>query len=113
MSQQSWIVLGVVVGIVGIVTFAYAIRLVFKLVTVKRMLGEMGAKGTWVFWGAIAYLIFPIDLLPDPIYLDDIAVLSGALIFLTRLVKKQETMKAGLPHARRIVERVAARKRVR
>jgi uncharacterized membrane protein YkvA (DUF1232 family) len=32
-----------------------------------------------VFWGAVAYLLLPADLLPDPVYLDDIAVLLLAL----------------------------------
>ncbi|WP_425276162.1 DUF1232 domain-containing protein [Streptomyces murinus] len=32
-----------------------------------------------MFWGAVAYLLLPTDLLPDPIYLDDIGVLLLAL----------------------------------
>ncbi len=112
MSRDTWILLGVLVGIVGIVTLVYAIRLLFRLVAVKRRLSTLGAKGSWVFWGSIAYLVFPIDLLPDPIYLDDIAVLSGALVFLTRLLRKQEKLTSALPHARKVAE-VAARRRIR
>jgi uncharacterized membrane protein YkvA (DUF1232 family) len=108
MSRDTWIVIGAVVSIVAIVTLVAALRLVFRLVTVKRMLGELGTGGKWAFWGAIAYLVFPIDILPDPIYLDDMAVLGGALFFLTRLLRKQETLRAAVPHARRIASRVAA-----
>jgi len=32
--------------------------------------------------------VLPVDLLPDPVYLDDMGVLAGALIYLTRLVNK-------------------------
>lgn len=112
MSRDTWIVIGVVVAIVAIITLVIAVRLAVRLVAVKRMLGQLGASGKWVFWGALAYLVFPIDILPDPIYLDDMAVLGGALMFLTRLAKKQETLRAGLPHAQGLVQ-VANRRRQR
>jgi uncharacterized membrane protein YkvA (DUF1232 family) len=109
MSHETWIVIGVVVAIAAVICLFIAVRLVLRLVAVKRSLGQLGAKGKWVFWGALAYLIFPIDILPDPIYIDDVAVLSGALIFLTRLLKKQESLRDGIPHAQRIVRQVATR----
>jgi hypothetical protein len=31
------------------------------------------------FWGALLYVVSPVDLLPDPVYLDDIGVLMLAL----------------------------------
>jgi uncharacterized membrane protein YkvA (DUF1232 family) len=111
MSRDTWIVIGVVVLIVAVVTLVAALRLVFRLVTVKRALGQLGTSGKWAFWGALAYLVFPIDILPDPIYLDDWAVLGGALVFLTKLLKKQETLAGGIPHAQRIAHQVSARKR--
>jgi Protein of unknown function (DUF1232) len=111
MSRDTWIVIGVVVVVAAIISLVIAVRLVIRLVRVKRMLGDLGASGKFVFWGAIAYLIFPIDILPDPIYIDDVAVLTGALMFLTRLLKKKESLRAGLPHAQRIAERVAVHKR--
>jgi len=63
-----------------------------------------------VFWGALAYLVFPIDILPDPIYIDDIGVLAGALFFLTRLLRNQEKLRDGLPHAQRLVRQAALRR---
>jgi uncharacterized membrane protein YkvA (DUF1232 family) len=110
MSRDTWILLGVIVVVIAVVTLILALRLLFRLVAVKRMLGDLGASGKFAFWGALAYLVFPIDILPDPIYLDDMAVLGGALIFLTRLMRKQETLQAGLPHAQKIVRQVAVRR---
>ena len=52
------------------------------------------------FYGALAYTIFPIDILPDPIYLDDMAVLGGALAFLTHLARKRGALKGMLPSGR-------------
>jgi hypothetical protein len=52
------------------------------------MLGELGLGGKVAFYGALAYTILPVDLLPDPVYLDDMGVLAGALIYLTRLAQK-------------------------
>jgi uncharacterized membrane protein YkvA (DUF1232 family) len=112
MSRDTWIMIGVAIAIVGAVTLVLAVRMVFRLVTVKRMLGELGTGGKWAFWGAIAYTIFPIDLLPDPIYLDDMAVLGGALYYLTKLLRKRGTLDAALPHARRAAE-VIGRQRAR
>ncbi len=113
MSRTTWIILGVVVAVVAVVTLVWAIRLALRLVTVKRALGAMGAKGQFVFWGAIIYTIFPIDILPDPIYLDDVTVLGGALWFLTRLLRRKTTLAEGGAHARGLAElggRVRARR---
>jgi uncharacterized membrane protein YkvA (DUF1232 family) len=111
MSRDAWILIGVLVAIVGIITLVIALRMLWRLFAVKKALNDAGASGKWVFWGALAYLVFPIDILPDPIYIDDVAVVGGALFFLTRLLKKQETLKGAIPHAQRVVGQVAARKR--
>lgn len=112
MSRNAWIVLGVVVAVVGVLTLVWAVRLVLRLFAVRRALGTMGAKGKLVFWGALAYTIFPIDLLPDPIYLDDVTVLGGALWFLTRLLRQQTTLADAPTHVRRLAE-LGARTRAR
>jgi uncharacterized membrane protein YkvA (DUF1232 family) len=104
MSRQAWIVLGVVVAVVAVVTLVWAVRLLLRLFAVRRVLYSMGAKGKLVFWGAVLYTIFPIDILPDPIYLDDVTVLTGALWFLNRLVQRQ----AGLAEAPARADRPAA-----
>jgi uncharacterized membrane protein YkvA (DUF1232 family) len=112
MSRQTWIILGVIVTVLAVVTLVWAIRLVLRLVAVRRALSTMGAKGSLVFWGALIYTFSPIDILPDPIYLDDITVLGGALWFLTRLLRKQTTLADAPTHARRLAE-LGARTRAR
>jgi uncharacterized membrane protein YkvA (DUF1232 family) len=110
MSRDTWILVGAVVVIVGAITLFFALRLMFKLVATKRLLNQLGAGGKFAFWGALAYLIFPIDILPDPIYLDDMAVIGGALFFLTRLLRKQETLRGAIPHAQRLARQVSDRR---
>jgi uncharacterized membrane protein YkvA (DUF1232 family) len=113
MSRDTLILLGVLVGVVGIVTLVIAIRMAVRLVVIKRSLRDLGAGGKFAFWGALAYLIFPIDILPDPIYLDDITVVGAAIWFLSRLLRKQEAMRDALPHARAVAEVAARRRRAR
>jgi hypothetical protein len=99
-SREAWIAIGVAVVLIGLITLYGAIRLIIKLVRTKRMVGDLGAGGKLAFYGALAYTIFPIDILPDPIYLDDMAVLGGALAFLTHLARKKGVLKGALPHGR-------------
>jgi hypothetical protein len=107
MSREAWIVLGIVAAVIAVITLVGAVRLAVKLVSVKRSLGPLGAGGKVAFWGALAYTIFPIDLLPDPIYLDDMAVLGGALFYLTRLARKRQV----IPRARLAVREAVDRRR--
>ena len=111
MSRDMWIGIGVVVVIVGAITLFFALRLMFKLVATKRALNQLGAGGKFAFWGALVYLIFPIDILPDPIYLDDMAVVGGVLFFLTRLLRKQEKLREAIPHAQHVARQVTRRTR--
>lgn len=62
-------------------TLAVAIALLVRLVRARRTLRAAGlpVERQWVFWGAVAYLVLPADLLPDPVFLDDIGVLVLAL----------------------------------
>jgi uncharacterized membrane protein YkvA (DUF1232 family) len=57
------------------------------------MLGELGTGGKVAFYGALIYTFLPVDLLPDPIYLDDMGVLAGALAYLTHLVRKRRALR--------------------
>ncbi|WP_345647243.1 YkvA family protein [Streptomyces tremellae] len=60
---------------------AAAVVLAVRLVRARRALRRAGlpAGRRWVFWAALVYLVLPTDLLPDPVYLDDIGVLLLAL----------------------------------
>ena len=87
MSREAW-VLVVLAAVVAAAMLAGAVVLAVRLVRTRRMLGALGAGGKVAFYGALIYTILPVDLLPDPIYLDDMGVLAGALFYLGRLVAK-------------------------
>ncbi|MCM2418180.1 YkvA family protein [Streptomyces sp. RKAG293] len=60
-----------------VIMLVIAVRLAVRLVRVRRLLvaAHVPLTGKAMFWGAIAYLLCPVDLLPDPILIDDIGVL--------------------------------------
>jgi uncharacterized membrane protein YkvA (DUF1232 family) len=89
LSDGGWTLIWVVVGVLAVATLIGAIVLLVKLWKTKKMLSAMGAGGNVAFWGALIYTIFPVDLLPDPMYLDDMGVTAAALIYLTRLYQKR------------------------
>lgn len=72
----------VVLAAVLLAAFALAaVALLVRLVRTQRHLRRAGLPTgpRWVFWGAVLYLVLPADLLPDPVYLDDVGVLFVAL----------------------------------
>ncbi|MDQ0994559.1 DUF1232 domain-containing protein [Streptomyces sp. V3I7] len=71
----------VVAGVLAAALLAAAVVLLVRLVRTRRSLRRAGLPTgpRWVFWGAVLYLVLPTDLLPDPVYLDDIGVLLLAL----------------------------------
>ncbi|MCX5528216.1 YkvA family protein [Streptomyces bobili] len=75
-----------VVAVVAVAVFAVAATVMVRLVRTRRGLRRAGLPTgpRWVFWGAVAYFVLPADLLPDPVYLDDIGVLLLALRSLRR-----------------------------
>jgi uncharacterized membrane protein YkvA (DUF1232 family) len=77
------------VGVLALATLIGAVVLAKRLLHTRKLLTDLGAGGKIAFYGALIYTIFPVDLLPDPIYLDDMGVLAGALVYLTRLVQKR------------------------
>ncbi|WP_133915974.1 DUF1232 domain-containing protein [Streptomyces sp. NBC_00582] len=66
---------------------ACAAAVLVRLVRTRRDLRRAGLPTgpRWVFWGAVLYFVLPADLLPDPVYLDDIGVLLLALRSLRRV----------------------------
>ncbi|MEU9507000.1 YkvA family protein [Micromonospora sp. NPDC048170] len=93
MSREAW----VVVGVVAVATLVGAVVLAVRVIRARRLLGTLGVNGKVAFYGALIYTILPVDLLPDPIYLDDMAVLTGALLYLGRLVRRRRAANAPLP----------------
>ncbi|MEU6366939.1 YkvA family protein [Streptomyces sp. NPDC046931] len=80
MDSTSWTVIAVV-AVLAAALLGVALALLLRLVRTRRDLRRAGLPTgpRWVFWGAVLYLVLPTDLLPDPVYLDDIAVLLLAL----------------------------------
>ncbi|MGW0824499.1 DUF1232 domain-containing protein [Streptomyces sp. NPDC002845] len=79
MDSWAWVV--VVAVVLAAVVLGIAVVLLLRLVRTRRELRRAGLPTgpRWVFWGAVLYLVLPADLLPDPVYLDDIGVLLLAL----------------------------------
>jgi uncharacterized membrane protein YkvA (DUF1232 family) len=89
MSNWDWVGL-TVLAVALVVTIVVAAVLVVRMIKKFRLVNQPGmpisAKIT--FFASIAYTIFPLDLLPDPVYIDDIAVLVGALAYIGHAAKK-------------------------
>ncbi|AZM57161.1 hypothetical protein DMA15_35205 [Streptomyces sp. WAC 01529] len=79
--STEWTVLLVCAAVLVAATLAVAVVLLVRLVRTRSALRRAGlpVERQWVFWGAVAYLVLPADLIPDPVYLDDIGVLLLAL----------------------------------
>jgi hypothetical protein len=99
MSQEQWVfaVLAVLAGLLVLAMLVGAVLLAVRVVRTRRMLGTLGIGGKVAFWGALVYTVFPVDVLPDPIYLDDIGVLAAALLYLGRLVQQHRAAERRLP----------------
>ncbi|WP_151482933.1 YkvA family protein [Streptomyces albicerus] len=80
MDTNAWILVLVVAAVLA-AALTVAVVLLVRLVRTRRDLRRAGLPTgpRWVFWGAVAYVVLPADLLPDPAYFDDIAVLLLAL----------------------------------
>jgi uncharacterized membrane protein YkvA (DUF1232 family) len=80
------LVIAVVVAITGLVCAVLLVKLVKKHKQVNQPDTPFAAK--FVYYASLVYAIFPIDLLPDPALIDDIGVLVGSLLYVSRVVKK-------------------------
>jgi uncharacterized membrane protein YkvA (DUF1232 family) len=80
MDTSTWVVILLVVALLAAV-LVVAVGFLVRLVRTRRELRRAGLPtgSPWVFWGAVAYVVLPTDLVPDPVYLDDIGVLLLAL----------------------------------
>ncbi|MEJ8672452.1 YkvA family protein [Streptomyces sp. NPDC048384] len=83
--ESTTAVIVVVVALAAVV-LAVAVWVLARLVRTRRVMRRAGLPTgpRWVFWGAVLYFVLPTDLMPDPVYLDDIGVLLLALRTLRR-----------------------------
>jgi uncharacterized membrane protein YkvA (DUF1232 family) len=96
MDSTTWILIAAV-AVLAAVVLGVALALLRRLVRTRRDLRRAGLPTgpRWVFWGAVLYLVLPTDLLPDPVYLDDIGVLLLALRSLRAAVPVREPGRGG------------------
>lgn len=90
----------VVVAVLAALVLAVAVTLLVRLVRARRSLRRAGLPTgpRWVFWGALLYFVLPADLLPDPVYLDDIGVLLLAQRTLRASPGSPGEREPGAPH---------------
>ncbi|MFK3979194.1 YkvA family protein [Micromonospora sp. NPDC050397] len=86
--MDSWLV--VVLVLLAAVTLVVAVVLVIRLFRMRSLIRAAGmpVSGKAAFWAAVIYSVSPVDLLPDPIYLDDIGILLGAITYVGHLAKR-------------------------
>lgn len=78
MDGKIWLALAAVVAVGLAIAAAVLLVRVFKA---RRLLLDAGIplRDKALFWVAVVYTVSPVDLIPDPVYLDDIGVLMLAL----------------------------------
>lgn len=83
MDGKGWLTVAVLLAAVGTVV---AFVLLVRVLRIRRQLTDAGIplRDKALFWTAVIYTISPVDLLPDPVYLDDIGLLLIALRSLHR-----------------------------
>jgi uncharacterized membrane protein YkvA (DUF1232 family) len=90
LAQSLGIGVVILLAFALVVLFGIAVFLLVKLIRMFSVVRSemMPTQGKVAFWAALAYMVFPVDLLPDPIFLDDVGVAGAALAFLGHLVSK-------------------------
>ncbi|MET9698545.1 YkvA family protein [Streptomyces sp. NPDC006529] len=78
MDGKDWLILAAVVA--AALAIGAAVLLV-RVFAARRLLIDAGVplRDKALFWFAVVYTVSPVDLIPDPVYLDDIGVLLLAL----------------------------------
>ncbi|MEV7521114.1 YkvA family protein [Streptomyces sp. NPDC091371] len=78
MDGKAWLTLAAVIAAGLAIAAAVLLVRVFKA---RRLLLDSGIplRDKALFWVAVVYTVSPVDLVPDPVYLDDIGVLLLAL----------------------------------
>ncbi|MGW6568921.1 YkvA family protein [Streptomyces sp. NPDC054975] len=78
MDSTLWLI---VAAVLLLVVAGLAAVLLVRVFQARRVLVDAGVplQSKALFWAAVVYTVSPIDLIPDPVYLDDIGVLLVAL----------------------------------
>lgn len=78
MDTTVWLV---VAAVAALAMLALAVVLLVRVFKARKLLVDAGIplRSKALVWAAVVYTISPVDLLPDPVYLDDIGFLLLAL----------------------------------
>ncbi|GAA2435561.1 hypothetical protein GCM10010273_10520 [Streptomyces lavendulocolor] len=97
MDSSSWLVVAVVLALVVAVCAAVLLVRVFRA---RRLLLDAGVplQSKALFWAAVVYTVSPVDLIPDPVYLDDVGVLLVALRALHAAAARSGADRKELPY---------------
>lgn len=78
MDTEAWLIL---VAALVLLTMGVAAVLLVRVLRARKLLLDAGIplRSKALFWAAVIYTVSPVDLLPDPVYLDDIGFLMVAL----------------------------------
>ncbi|WP_329612220.1 DUF1232 domain-containing protein [Streptomyces brevispora] len=78
MDTTAWLIIG---AILALLTAVIAGVLLVRVFRARKLLVDAGIPlhNKALVWAAVIYTVSPIDLLPDPVYLDDIGFLMLAL----------------------------------
>lgn len=78
MDTTAWLVIG---AILALLTMGVAGVLLVRVFRARKLLADAGIPlhNKALVWAAVIYTVSPVDLLPDPVYLDDIGFLMLAL----------------------------------
>ncbi|MFD3991125.1 YkvA family protein [Streptomyces sp. NPDC058548] len=96
MDGNLWLVVALVLLLV---VAGFAAVLLVRVLRTRRLLVDAGVplQSKALFWAAVVYTVSPVDLIPDPVYLDDIGVLLIALRALHTAVARSGAGPEGLP----------------
>ncbi|WP_329191882.1 MULTISPECIES: YkvA family protein [unclassified Streptomyces] len=98
MDGKVWLTLA---AVVAAALALYAAVLLVRVFKARRLLLDAGIplRDKALFWVAVLYTVSPVDLIPDPVYLDDIGVLLLALRSLHAAAARLPASKDTAPEA--------------
>ncbi|MFB7997565.1 YkvA family protein [Streptomyces sp. NPDC056002] len=104
MDTKAWLLLA---AAVVLLTMVIAVVLLVRVIRARRLLLDAGIPlgNKALVWAAVIYTVSPVDLLPDPVYLDDIGFLLLALRSLHVAARKGYPLVAGQPVVRHLAHR--------
>ncbi|MFD0029394.1 YkvA family protein [Streptomyces sp. NPDC055059] len=106
MDTKAWLILA---AAVVLLTMGIAAVLLVRVIRARRLLLDAGIPlgNKALVWAAVIYTVSPVDLLPDPVYLDDIGFLVLALRSLHVAARNAYPLVAGQPVVRHLAGRRA------